>query len=240
MIVSSYRRQHIGRWTRFQTAATHVILCQSILWHNMYQPQQQFWHNLLFSCCHFLHHIEHIESQFWLRFGQLRAQWSDTIGQWGKTFFVIEVTPPITRTCMHTIGHRHIFGTRFLVECSFCWGDLTTEGSFCWGNHCRGCTGGYVTLEYLARDHIPWQCTLYILLDKLTITIHWQWRYTLTMTIYLDSNVHSGARQDLRFSIALFLGGNKTSGLFVGKNQGLATAAGNPVHYYHLDSSLLQ
>ena len=34
------------------------------------------------------------------------------------------------------------------------------------------------------------------------------------MTIYLDSNVHSGARQDLRFSIALFLGGNKTSGLW--------------------------
>ena len=68
-----------------------------------------------------------------------------------------------------------------------------------------GSTGGYVTLEYLTNDHIPWQCTLCS-----------QTRSQVHCTFFLVE-----ARNSL------------------GNNQGLATAAGNPVHYCHWTFSQL-
>ena len=104
--------------------------------HSFILSWQQFWHNYVFLSLVSLHAaMQHIETKFWLRFGQLPAQWFDTVGQWGGSYF--HFFPG-----WHHWPYMH-FGTRSQLEC---WGYPTTAG-------------GYVTLEYLTHDHIPWQCT---------------------------------------------------------------------------------
>ena len=113
--------------------------------HSFILSWQQFWHNYVFLSLVSSHAaMQHIETKFWLRFGQLPAQWFDTVGQWGA---VISIFSSGDTTCgqisyAHNWLYMH-FWTRSQLEC---WGYPTTAG-------------GYVTLEYLTHDHIPWQCT---------------------------------------------------------------------------------
>ena len=108
----------------------------------------------------------------------------------GLFMFFFHMWSPMHRTDYYTFWNLR-------WNAHFCWGYLTTTA---------GSTGGYVTLEYLTNDHIPWQCTLCS-----------QTRSQVHCTFFLVE-----ARNSL------------------GNNQGLATAAGNPVHYCHWTFSQLQ
>ena len=81
--------------------------------HSFILSWQQFWHNYIFLSLVSSHAaMQHIETKFWLRFGQLPAQWFDTVGQWGAVISIFSSGDRslVVRSPMHTTGYICILG----------------------------------------------------------------------------------------------------------------------------------